>query len=106
MIGTLTAMGASYSFLRKLFLYQASFICWTGILIGSILGIGLALIQQQFNIIQLDESAYFIKSLPIHIDWIQVVLVLIGTAFISYVSFLLPTMWIKKIAPAKAIQFD
>jgi lipoprotein-releasing system permease protein len=106
MIGTLTAMGASHSFIRQIFLYQASFICWMGIGIGSIIGIGFALFQQKFNLIQLDESAYFIKYLPIHINWLQVLLVIISTAVISYVSFLIPTLWIKKIAPAKAIKFD
>ena len=106
MIGTLTAMGASHSFLRQIFLYQASFICWMGIVIGSILGVGIALLQQKFNFIQLDETAYFIKYLPIHINWLQVVLVIVGTAFVSYTSFLIPTLWIKKIAPAKAIKFD
>ena len=106
MIGTLTAMGASHSFIRQIFLYQASFICWMGIGIGSFIGIGFALFQQKFNLIQLDESAYFIKYLPIHIHWLQVLLVIISTAVISYVSFLIPTLWIKKIAPAKAIKFD
>jgi lipoprotein-releasing system permease protein len=106
MIGTLASMGASHSFIRKIFLYQASFICWMGIGIGSFLGIGLALLQQKFNFIQLDESAYFIKYLPIHINWMQVLLVIVSTAIISYISFLIPTLWIKKIAPAKAIKFD
>jgi len=106
MIGTLASMGASHSFIRKIFLYQASFICWMGIGIGSFLGIGLALLQQKFNFIQLDESAYFIKYLPIHINWMQVLLVIVSTAIISYISFLIPTLWIKKIAPAKAIKFE
>ena len=106
MIGTLTAMGASHNFLRQIFLYQASFICWTGIAIGTVIGIGLALLQQNFNIVQLDESAYFIKNLPIYMDWMQVLIVIVCTAIISYVSFLIPTLWIKKITPAKAIKFD
>jgi lipoprotein-releasing system permease protein len=106
MIGTLTAMGASHSFLRQIFLYQASFICWIGISIGSAIGIGFALLQQKFNLIQLDESAYFIKNLPIHMDWMQVLIVIVSTAIVSYASFLIPTLWIKKIEPAKAIKFD
>ena len=106
MIGTLTALGASQSFIRQIFLYQASFICWMGIGIGSILGLGLCYLQKQFGWIQLDESAYFIKKLPVEFNIYQIILVLLGTAIISYVSFLIPTLWIKKIAPAKAIKFD
>jgi lipoprotein-releasing system permease protein len=106
MIGTLTALGASQNLIRKIFLYQASFICWTGILLGAFIGLGLSFLQEKFGFIQLDESAYFIKELPIKMDAVQIMSVLIGTAIISYISFLLPTLWIKKISPAKAIQFD
>lgn len=106
MIGTLTALGASQNFIRKIFLFQASFICWTGILLGAIIGLGLSYLQAKTGWIQMDESAYFIKELPIKMDAVQIISVLIGTAIISYVSFLLPTLWIKKISPAKAIQFD
>ena len=106
MIGTLTALGASQNLIRKIFLYQASFICWTGILLGAFIGLGLSFLQEKFGFIQLDESAYFIKELPIKMDAVQIISVLIGTAIISYISFLVPTLWIKKISPAKAIQFD
>jgi len=106
MIGTLTALGATQNFIREIFLYQASIICWMGIGLGTILGLGLSYLQQQFGWIQLDESAYFIKSLPIKFEGNQILLVIIGTALISYCAFLIPTLWIKKIAPAKAIKFD
>ncbi|MEN9697551.1 MAG: hypothetical protein RLZ56_972 [Bacteroidota bacterium] len=106
MIGTLTALGASTKFIRQIFLYQASFICWTGIAIGSFIGIGLSLLQKYFGWIQLDESAYFIHTLPIKLNPYEILYVMIGTALVSYISFLIPTWWIRKIAPAKAIQFN
>jgi lipoprotein-releasing system permease protein len=106
MIGTLTAMGASNSFIRQVFIYQASIICWSGIILGSILGLALSLLQQYFGWIQLDETAYFIKTLPIKIVPTQIVVIVFGTALISYISFLLPTLWIKRISPAAAIRFD
>lgn len=106
MIGTLTALGASQNFIRKIFLYQASFICWTGILLGTFMGLGLSYLQLKTGWIKMDETAYFIKELPIKIQLFQVVGVIVGTALLSYICFLIPTLWIKKIAPAKAIQFD
>ena len=106
MIGSLIAMGATTFQLRQIFLYQASFIAWLGIGIGTIVGVGLCYLQIHFQIIELDESAYFIKTLPIFIKWGEVLYVIAGTALISYISFLIPTLWIKKIAPAKAIRFQ
>ena len=106
MIGTLSAMGANEHFIRKVFLYQVSFISWMGISIGLIIGIGLSLLQYYTGFIQLDESAYFIKTLPIKIVPLQILLIVMGTALVSYISFIIPTIWINKISPAKTIQFD
>jgi lipoprotein-releasing system permease protein len=106
MIGTLTAMGADHTLIRKVFLYQVSFISWIGIFIGCFVGLSLSLMQYYTGIIQLDEAAYFMKILPIKIIPSQIMLVVIGTALVSYISFLLPTIWINKISPAKTIQFD
>lgn len=106
MIGTLTALGASHKMMRQIFMYQASFIAWTGIGLGVLIGIGGSLLQLKFGWIHLDESAYLIDILPIEIKLFQLILVILGTAIVSYISFLLPTIWIQKISPAKAVKFD
>lgn len=106
MIGSLTAMGASQNMIRKVFMYQASFIAWMGIGLGVIIGLGLSFIQLKYQWIRLDESAYLIDVLPIRIQANQVLGVVLGTALVSYLSFLLPTLWIKKMSPAKAVRFD
>jgi lipoprotein-releasing system permease protein len=106
MIGSLNAMGATHAMIQKVFLYQASFIAWIGIGLGLLIGLGLSLLQLKFQWIQLDESAYLIDTLPIQIQPLQVISVVLGTAIVCYLSFLLPTIWIKKISPAKAIRFN
>lgn len=106
MIGSLNAMGATHAMIQKVFLYQASFIALVGIGLGVFIGLGLSILQLKFQWIHLDESAYLIDVLPIQIQPLQVVGVIFGTAIICYLSFLLPTIWIKKISPAKAIRFD
>ena len=106
MIGSFNAMGATHAMIQKVFLYQASFIAWIGIGLGLLIGLGLSLLQLKFHWIQLDESAYLIDTLPIQIQPLQVIGVVVGTALVCYLSFLLPTIWVKKISPAKAIRFD
>ena len=106
MIGTLGALGATSGFIRQIFLYQASFICWMGIGLGTLIGLGLCFLQEKFEWIQLDETAYFIKTLPIDFNVTEIASVIIGTAVVCYVSFLIPTLWSKKISPTKAIKFD
>ena len=106
MVGSLNAMGASHAMIQKVFLYQASFIACAGIGLGVLIGLGLSVLQLKFQWIHLDESAYLIDVLPIQIQPLQVIGVIVGTVIICYLSFLLPTIWIKKISPAIAIRFD
>ncbi len=106
MIGTLTAMGADQNMIQKVFVYQASFIAWVGIGLGVLIGLGLSFLQLKYQWIRLDESAYLMDSVPIRIQVNQVIGVIMGTAVVSYISFLIPTLWIKKISPAKAVRFD
>lgn len=106
MIGSLTAMGASQNMIRKIFMYQASFIAWMGIGLGVLIGLGLSFLQLKYQWIRLDETAYLMDVLPIRIQIGQVLGVILGTAFVSYLSFLIPTLWIKKMSPAKAVRFD
>lgn len=106
MIGSLNAMGATHAMIQKVFLYQASFIACAGIGLGVLIGLGLSILQLEFQWIHLDESAYLIDVLPIQVQPLQVIGVILGTAIVCYLSFLLPTIWIKKISPAKAIRFD
>jgi lipoprotein-releasing system permease protein len=106
MVGSLNAMGATHAMIQKVFLYQASFIACAGIGLGVLIGLGVSVLQLKFQWIHLDESAYLIDVLPIQIQPLQVIGVIVGTAIVCYLSFLLPTIWIKKISPAKAIKFD
>jgi ABC-type lipoprotein release transport system permease subunit len=46
------------------------------------------------------------KTLPIKMIPSQIILVIIGTAVVSYLSVLIPAIWINRISPAKTIRFD
>lgn len=105
MVGILKALGAEDGLIRKVFLYHATVITFTGIGTGFILGIGLCLLQQVTGFITLDEASYYVSTAPVHIIWWQIVLVCIATAVVCYLALIIPTWLIKKIEPVKAIQF-
>lgn len=91
MIGSLNAMGATHAMIRKVFLYQASFIACAGIGLGVLIGLGLSILQLKFQWIQLDESAYLIDVLPIQIQPFQVIgVVLEQQSYVTCLFFYLP----------------
>jgi lipoprotein-releasing system permease protein len=105
MVGILKAMGATDGLIRKIFLYHATVITFSGIGIGFAAGIGICLLQQYTGFIKLDEASYYVSTAPVLIIWWQVLAVCLTTAVVCYLSLIIPTWLIKKISPVKAIQF-
>jgi lipoprotein-releasing system permease protein len=106
MIGVLKALGGKNWFIRKIFLYQAFFLVGKGMLWGNILGVCLALLQQQFNIITLDPLTYYVSTVPINLNLWYLVALNGLCLFFSLLVLLAPSHMIAKIEPSKAIRFE
>lgn len=105
MIGILKSLGADNWSVRKIFLYNASYLIFKGLLWGNIIGIGLLLIQKNFGIIQLNPENYYVNQAPVYINWLYILLLNMGTILICMLVLFLPSYIITKISPVKAIKF-
>ena len=106
MVGILKALGTSNYSIQQIFLYYASIIALIGISIGLVFGLGLGYLQQQFGFIKLDEANYMVNIAPIKFIWWQNVLVIVATAIVCFLAFIIPTFLVKKIKPIQAIRFN
>ncbi len=106
MIGILKALGKQNHNIRKVFIYLATFIITKGVIIGNIIGIALCLIQSHFGIIQLDPKDYYLNTVPIHLNFLHLLYLNIGTIFASYLMMIAPSYLATKITPVEAIRFD
>jgi lipoprotein-releasing system permease protein len=64
------------------------------------------LAQQHFGIIKLNPENYYVSEAPVYFNWFYIVLLNVGTIFISFIVLLVPSYIITKISPVKAIRFD
>ena len=106
MIGILKALGSSNWSIRKLFLYNASYLIACGLFWGNLIGIGILLLQKQFEFLKLDPSVYYVTVAPVYLDWTYVVLLNLMTFVLCLLMLLIPSFLISKIMPVKAIQFQ
>jgi lipoprotein-releasing system permease protein len=105
MIAILKSFGTSDRTIRNIFLLYGTWIGGVGIIAGSIVGIGLCLIQQHWPFIQLNEEVYYVSTAPVLIDWTQIMAIIIGTVAVTMLTLLIPAAIGKKINISKTLQF-
>ncbi|MHA7844509.1 MAG: ABC transporter permease [Winogradskyella sp.] len=106
MIGILKALGSSNWSVRKVFLYNASYLIGLGLLWGNLIGLGLLYAQKYFKLFPLNPDTYYVTEAPVYISLDYILLLNIGTFIACLLMLLIPSVIISKISPVKAIRFD
>ena len=105
MVGILKAMGSSNWSIRKIFLYNASYLIFVGLFWGNIIGLTLLLSQKYFGFLSLDPETYYVSQVPVSIDVVTIVILNIGTLVLCFLMLIIPSIIITKIQPSKSIRF-
>ncbi len=106
MIGLMKALGAEDKQLSEIFLWMGVKIIFQGLLLGNLLGLGLAYLQKQFSWIKLDQKSYYINHVPIEINTMDIVYINVFAFFICGFLLLIPVKMVSKVNPIKSIQFN
>lgn len=106
LIGTLKALGADNSFVRRVFVYQAMMLIGKGLIWGNLIGLGICAMQYFTHIIPLEASTYYVNYVPMAFAWGWWVLLNIGTLFVSWAILLAPSAIVTQISPAKVMHFE
>jgi lipoprotein-releasing system permease protein len=105
MTGLLQALGMKQENLQQIFLYHAALIAFVGILIGNILGIGICVLQLKTGFLKLSEATYYMSQVPVRINWWFVLLIDASTLLVCILCMWLPSLYIRRIQPARVLQF-
>ena len=105
-IGVLKAIGLSNWNIRKIFIYNSLYILLNGLFWANLVVILFTFFQKRFHLISLDETIYFMSSVPVKFDVFSMFTINIGTIIICYLVLIIPTILIAKISPAKSIRFE
>lgn len=106
MIGILKSIGANNVSIRKIFLYQASYLILKGLFYGNIIGLGLLLIQKYFKIIKLNPESYYVNIAPVDINLFFILILNVIVIVMCLLVLVIPSYIVSKISPSKTIRFD
>ena len=106
MVGLLKALGTTNSSIRKIFLIKASGVIVKGMILGNIIGIGFYYVQRYFRIIKLSAESYYVDYVPMELHISDVLMLNIGTFIISLLVLIIPTFYITRVMPARALRYE
>ena len=106
LIGTIKSLGGNNWLIRRIFLWQSTFLILKGMFWGNVIGIGLCLIQSYFKIIPLDAVNYYVNTVPIALNFAHIILLNIGTIIVTVLMLIVPSYLIARISPSKVMRFQ
>ena len=105
-IGILKSMGSTTWNIRKIFIYQAAYIIIKGLFWGNLIGLLIVYFQYSTHFFELEQENYFLSYVPVHLELSHVLILNFGVLFISLFLMIVPSYYISKIRPVKAIRFN
>ena len=105
-IGNFKAMGATNGTIRRIFIYLTGKLILKALIIGNVIGIGLALLQKYAHIVRLDPASYYMPYVPIHLSIPALLMLNVGIIIVSYLTLLGASHIISTIKPTATMRFE
>ncbi|PCJ66399.1 MAG: hypothetical protein COA58_06375 [Bacteroidetes bacterium] len=105
MIGLLKAMGASSQKVMGIFNWQGTFILIGGLVLGNIIALGAAYMQNKYKVIGLPADTYYMDAVPFTLPLSYLLIINFGALLVCFLFTYVPVRLINKIGPLQSINF-
>ena len=105
-IGILRAMGLPAGGVGRIFLAQGAIVGLVGVLLGLASGLGIAAVVDRGNLIRIDPSVYFVDHIPVHVEALDVALIVVASLVLAIVATLPPSRGAARLEPVDAIRHE
>ncbi|RLB82274.1 MAG: hypothetical protein DRH15_06160 [Deltaproteobacteria bacterium] len=105
-VAILRAMGASARSIMAIFVFQGVFVGILGTVAGLFSGLGLCEILARYKFIKLPSDVYYISTLPVQVQWGDVIMVALAALGISFLATLYPSWHASKVNPVEALRYE
>ncbi|ROQ92235.1 lipoprotein-releasing ABC transporter permease subunit [Desulfosoma caldarium] len=105
-IAILKAMGATTHKVRRIFVLEGLLIGVVGTVLGLVGGFTLCELLKRYQFIELPRDVYYISTLPVRTEPLDVVLIACAAVAICLVATFYPSKQAAKLHPAEALRYE
>ncbi|PIU31950.1 MAG: lipoprotein-releasing system transmembrane subunit LolC [Syntrophobacteraceae bacterium CG07_land_8_20_14_0_80_61_8] len=105
-IAILKAMGATTASIRKIFVLEGLMIGIVGTALGLLGGFGLCTLLKNYQFIELPRDVYYISTLPVHLQPLDVVVIAISAVTICLIATVYPSFQAARLNPVEALRYE
>lgn len=105
-IAVLMSLGADEGMIRRIFMYQGSFIGAVGTALGYGIGIPVALLLKKYQFIKLPSDVYPVDYLPVRLELLDMTLIGVAALALCFLSTLYPARRAAALKPSDALRYE
>jgi lipoprotein-releasing system permease protein len=103
-IGILGTIGATPATLRRAFVLLGGMVAGSGMLVGTVLGVGGAWVADRYRLVQIPGRVYFLDYVPFRVEPLDLALVLLVTFLLALASAWYAAQRAASLDPIEALQ--
>jgi lipoprotein-releasing system permease protein len=105
-VAILRAMGATEKSIMVIFMFQGLLVGVIGTLAGLLSGLGLCHLLAKYKFIKLPADVYYISTLPVRVEMVDVIFVTVAAVLISFLATLYPSWHASRLNPVEALRYE